>query len=30
MGLYPIEPQYDVSTYYDYQGMNDLWTGTDL
>ena len=30
MGLYPIEPQYDVSTWYDYQGMNDLWTGTDL
>ena len=30
MGLYPIEPQYDLSTWYDYAGMNDLWTGTDL
>lgn len=30
MGLYPIEPTYSVSTWYDYQGMADLWTGTDL
>lgn len=30
MGLYALDEQYTVATWYDYQGANDLWVGTDL
>lgn len=30
MGIYPLEPNYTLSNWYDYQGAYDLWAGTDL
>ena len=30
MGLYALDEDYGVETWYDYQGAFDLWAGTDL
>jgi hypothetical protein len=30
MGLYSLQDPYGLSTWYDYNGAYDLWTGTDL
>ena len=30
MGLYSLDEQYGVETWYEYQGAYDLWAGTDL
>lgn len=30
MGLYALDENYGIETWYDYQGATDLWAGTDL
>lgn len=30
MGLYALDETYGLETWYDYNGANDLWAGTDL